>query len=221
MTRPGENYLKFLAELYETAHRYGRKQGEIQVVAVTKTHSGSEVEELYRAGCLDFGENRVPELLEKMSYPFRGHGDPRWHFIGPLQKNKVNKLIGKTALIHSIDTIDLAKKVSESSLASEKKTAVLIQVNTSGESSKQGFTPEEFVNSLEEMRSFPGISIEGLMTMAPLIDDPIVIRRAFSKLRKLRDDAKLTHLSMGMSNDYAIAIEEGATLLRIGSKLFE
>lgn len=216
----GGLYLKFLADLYEVVHSAGRKQKDVKVVAVSKTHPVSALEQVYAVGCHEFGENRVPEFLEKVAFPFRGHGEIHWHFIGPLQKNKVAKVIGKTTLIHSVDSLELAKKISEASLIAGLTTAVLLQVNTSGEASKQGFTPKEFVDTLSQLRELQGISLEGLMTMAPLTDDAGPIRRTFSALRKLRDDAGLVHLSMGMSNDYKIAVEEGATLLRIGSKIF-
>lgn len=220
MTDYTGSYQKFLAELYEVVHKAGRKQKDIKTVVVSKTQPADELMGLYNLGCCDFGENRVPELLEKMTFPFHGHGQVQWHFIGPLQKNKVNKIIGKTALIHSVDSVELAKKISEASIEASITTAVLIQVNASGESSKQGFTPAEFVTALPSLRELKGIKIEGLMTMAPLTEDEAPIRRTFSTLRKLRDDAGLVHLSMGMSNDFKIAIEEGATIIRIGSKIF-
>ncbi len=220
MTDFGASYLKFLAELYEIVHAAGRKQKDVKVVAVSKTHPVSVLEQVYAKGCCEFGENRVPEFLEKAAFPFRGHGDVHWHFIGPLQKNKVAKIIGKTTLIHSVDSYDLAKKISEASVESGVITAILAQVNTSGESSKQGFTPQEFTQTLQLLKELPGITLEGLMTMAPLTENEVTIRRTFATLRKLRDDAGLLHLSMGMSNDYKIAVEEGATLLRVGSKIF-
>jgi hypothetical protein len=220
MTDFGDSYLKFLAELYEIVHAAGRKQKDVKVVAVSKTHPVSALEQVYAKGCCEFGENRVPEFLEKTAFPFRGHGEVHWHFIGPLQKNKVSKILGKTTLIHSVDTLDLAKKISEGSAASGIVTSILAQVNTSGESSKQGFTPQEFNQAVSQLKELPGIKLEGLMTMAPLTDNEAVIRRAFAALRKLRDDAGLVHLSMGMSNDYKIAVEEGSTILRVGTKIF-
>lgn len=216
----GASYIKFLADLYEVVHQSGRKQKDVKVVAVSKTHPLSALEQVYGLGCTEFGENRVPEFLEKSTHKFSGHGDVHWHFIGPLQKNKVGKIIGKTTLIHSVDALDLAKKISEASINSNITTSVLLQVNTSGESSKQGFTPQEFVEALPQLKELQGLVLEGLMTMAPLTEDAAPIRRAFGALRKLRDDAGLVHLSMGMSNDYKIAVQEGATILRIGSKIF-
>lgn len=220
MSNYGTSYLKFLAELYEVTHKAGRHQKDIKVIAVSKTQPMSSLEQVYNMGCKDFGENRVPELLEKIAYRFHGHGDVRWHFIGQLQKNKVNKIIGKTAMIHSVDSVDLAKKISSASLEGGVVTKVLIQVNVSGEHSKQGFTPEEFKAHLFEMKALEGLSVDGLMTMAPLTDNEVTVRRVFSDLRKLRDSTGLAELSMGMSNDYKIAVEEGATMIRIGSKIF-
>ncbi len=216
----GGSYLKFLAELYEVVHKAGRQQKDIKVIAVSKTQPLSSLEQVYNVGCREFGENRVPEFLEKSAHRFQGHGPVHWHFIGPLQKNKVSKIIGKTTLVHSVDSVELARKISASSEEANTVTRVLIQVNTSGEHSKQGFTPEEFKTQLHDLKQLAGISIEGLMTMAPLTDNETRVRRAFSDLRKLRDDAGLVELSMGMSNDYKIAIEEGSTMIRIGSKIF-
>jgi pyridoxal phosphate enzyme (YggS family) len=172
---------------------------------------------LYNQGCRHFAENRVDAALEKMELLPE---DIQWHLIGTLQKNKVRKVIGKFALIHSVDTPELAKKISDCSLEAGLKTPILLQVNTSGEASKHGLSFEEWQKNYPEVANFEGIMIKGLMTMAPLVDDEKIIRTTFARLRELGKVLKLQHLSMGMSQDFPLAIAEGATLLRIGSALF-
>lgn len=190
---------------------------EVKVIAVSKQRSLAEIEAVYTLGCRDFGENRIPEAMEKISaLP----SDIHWHFIGPLQKNKVNKAIGKFTLIHSIDTPELAEKIARSSEAANLTTAILLQVNTSGEASKQGLSPDSWRPHLEHLFTLKNIQIKGLMTMAPLTEDTTVIRNTFRRLREFRDELKLPILSMGMSHDYEIALEEGANLLRIGTAIF-
>lgn len=150
----------------------------------------------------------------------------RWHFIGRIQKNKISKLIGPFSLIHSVDTPELAKVISEKSLEKEIITPILLQSNTSHESSKAGFVPGEWVKAIETLLPLEGIKISGLMTMAPFTKEETILRACFSSLRKLKEEIEakfstsLPILSMGMSNDFQIAIEEGATHLRIGSALF-
>lgn len=208
-------------ELSDTVARLasfcGRNPAEITIVAVSKGHSWDETHPLYESGCRNFGENRVQEADLKMAQAPQGID---WHFIGSLQKNKVNKVIGKYALIHSVDDFELAEKISVASEKADLVTPILLQVNTSGEVSKQGMTAAEWGDVMTRVRTLPGIRVEGLMTMAPLTQDEKIIRACFIKLRQLRDQWGLKHLSMGMSNDYPIAIQEGATLLRIGTALF-
>lgn len=189
----------------------------ITVIAVSKQRSLAEIDEVYSQGCRNFGENRIPEVLEKIS---QAPSDINWHFIGPLQKNKVNKAIGHFALIHSVDTPELAEKIDHTSFEKEVKTSILLQVNTSGEMSKQGLNPEEWRTHLEKVFLLKNIEVKGLMTMAPLTEDLEWIRRTFRALRKFGEELKLPLLSMGMSHDYEIAIEEGANLLRIGTAIF-
>jgi PLP dependent protein len=195
------------------------------LVAVTKSRTAQEVQELYDEGCRDFGENRVQELITKMeSLP----SDVRWHLIGTLQKNKIKKVIGKTHLIHSVDTIELAEAISKHSSAAGVVTQVLLQVNVSGEVTKHGFTQESLEEEIQRVVGLSGIVVQGLMTMAPHTDDAGVVRGIFAFLRALRDRCntslekkdEMYHLSMGMSNDYLIAIQEGATLVRVGRVLW-
>lgn len=220
-----EKYLHILQHVKETALAAQRQLEDIIVVAVSKNHSVNEILSVYQAGCQNFGENRLQEALPKMeALPKQIH----WHFIGTLQKNKVNKVVGQFALIHSVDSLDLAKKIAEVSVIKGVETSILLQVNTSGEQSKHGFTSASFLEALEELASLPNIHLEGLMTMAPLEASEEEIHIYFRRLRELRDQAKrllgdshtFKHLSMGMSHDYTIAIEEGATLIRIGTAIF-
>lgn len=201
------NYIKILQEIPKN----------VQVVAVSKYRSLDQIQALYEAGCRDFGENRVNEALEKSpNLP----SDIKWHFIGSLQKNKVNKVIGRFHLIHSVDTFELAEKISKASQEANLITSILLQVNTSGEISKQGLSIEEWRHLYNKTSQLEGINIKGLMTMAPLTQDEDVIRNTFRQLKQFSDELKLPIVSMGMSQDYKIAIQEGATLLRIGTALF-
>ncbi|MFQ5728900.1 MAG: YggS family pyridoxal phosphate-dependent enzyme [Waddliaceae bacterium] len=220
-----ENFRQIQREIEDIAKKCGRDPAEITLVAVTKGHSLEHVMPAYEAGCRDFGENRVQEGLSKISHAPQ---DLRWHLIGTLQKNKVRKVIGTFVLIHSVDSLDLAKKLSECSQEKGIVTPILLQANTSGEKAKHGLQPEEWKNNFEKVLRLPGILVKGLMTMAPLENDEGVIRRCFSNVRELREDLqkiagegiKMAHLSMGMTHDYSIAIEEGATILRIGTAIF-
>ncbi|MBA3958663.1 MAG: YggS family pyridoxal phosphate-dependent enzyme [Parachlamydiaceae bacterium] len=196
----------------------------IQLVAVSKGHPIESILSVYQTGCRDFGENRIQEALEKQT---KMPSDIRWHMIGTLQLNKVRKAIGKFTLIHSVDTPELAQKISSCSLEQNLKTAILLQVNTSGELSKHGLSVEQWRKAFASVLALPGVHIEGLMTIAPLVEDKETIRRCFASLREFRDELEkqykisLPKLSMGMSHDYQIAIQEGATLLRIGSAIFK
>jgi pyridoxal phosphate enzyme (YggS family) len=199
------------------------RQSGVKLVAVTKGRSLEQLMHLYERGQRDFGENRLPEAFEKMK---NAPSDCRWHFIGSLQSNKVSKVVGEFSLIHSIDSLDLAKKISRASVNRHVETHVLLQVNTSQEASKHGMSPDELKGCFEEMIALPNLSVDGLMTMGPLSGDEARVRRCFAELKQLFDDLNRTlprpmsELSMGMSQDYKIAIQEGATMVRIGSLLF-
>ncbi len=209
-------YLK--KEIGSLCTKLHREPKDVEILVVTKNQPSSAVLELYQTGCRNFGENRLPEaLLKKEELP----SEINWHFIGNLQSNKVAKAIGVFSLIHSVDSFNLAEKISKLSLERRMKTNILIQVNTSGETSKQGLGNADLLCHFAKFKALQGVNIEGLMTMAPLTDDELMIRNCFSELRVLRDRLGLKHLSMGMSGDYKIAIEEGATIVRIGSYLFQ
>lgn len=219
-----ERYTALLNAISTIASAQGRNPQELALVAVTKGYSWNEIEPLYQAGQRLFAENRLQPSLEKIA---QAPEECEWHFIGPLQKNKVRKVVATFSVIHSVDSFDLAKKISECSLEASVVTRILLQVNTSGEPTKQGMTIEDCCMASEKILNLPALSVEGLMTMAPLTEEKMVIRTCFQRLRQLREQlqksygaAVFRHLSMGMSHDYLEAIAEGATLLRIGSALF-
>lgn len=222
MSAIADNYRRIQEEVKELAQKYNRNPEEILLVAVSKGCSLEQIQEAMRAGCRNFGENRIQEAESKTT---AGLSEIDWHFIGHLQKNKVGKTIGKFCLIHSVDGLELAQKLSQHSVEAGCVTKILLQVNTSGEAAKQGMSEQEAPKILETCLSLPGISVEGLMTIAPNVSDEKVLRNCFARLRILKETlikyAPLRHLSMGMSNDYKYAIAEGATLLRIGSAIFK
>jgi pyridoxal phosphate enzyme (YggS family) len=218
-------YHYVVQSIKEKAVACGRRSQEILLIAVSKTASVESIQSIYQAGCREFGESRVQEALEKI--PCLPH-DCQWHLVGSLQSNKVGKAISAFHLIHSVNTPLLAQKISQASQTQGITTSILLQVNTSGEKSKQGLSAEEWQHSLEAINQLSHLKIEGLMTMAPYTEDQRVIRSCFRQLYQLReawrgqmkDPLLFQHLSMGMSHDYLIAIEEGATLLRIGTAIF-
>ncbi|MBA2728399.1 MAG: YggS family pyridoxal phosphate-dependent enzyme [Parachlamydiaceae bacterium] len=216
---PSSNYLLIKQQITEIAEKYGRNPSDICLVAVTKGHTWDEIFPLYTAGQRIFGESRQQEAEPKIALaPI----DTCWHFIGTLQQNKVRKIIGKFALIHSVDTPGLAQKISACSQEAGVVTELLLQVNISGELSKHGLGIDAWQRELEKVLCLPAISVMGMMTMAPFEGNEKTVRNCFSRLREFRDSLgiELPYLSMGMSRDFPWAIAEGATHLRIGSALF-
>lgn len=211
----------------ETATRRGRRVSDITLIAVTKYASPEEgfVEALTAAGCFDLAENRPQKLKEKIDAV--GSEGIRWHLIGTLQKNKVKTVIGRAALIHSVDSTALAREIAR--LAPPSGADILLQVKISGEENKHGLAPEETLDRAGEILAIgPSLRIRGLMGMAGLDASEGDIHRQFALLRSLRDRCRAAfgsafgaELSMGMSGDYPIAIEEGATMLRIGSAFYD
>lgn len=220
-----DNYKHLLQEIHQTCKKCGRNPADISLIAVTKNEGWERIQPLYECGQRDFGESRLQEALQKQAIAPNGC---RWHFIGTLQKNKVRKVIGNFVLIHSVDSPELAVKISQCSQELGVTTSILLQANTSGETTKHGQTPDAWISCFKDLLLLPSISIEGLMTMAPLVADDGRIRACFAMLRELRDHlagmahgkTNLRHLSMGMTHDFKVAIAEGATLLRIGSAIF-
>ncbi len=213
------------ARIEAAAARAGRDASEVSIVAVTKTHPIAAVREAADAGIADVGENRVQEAMAKQElWP---DAPVRWHLIGHLQRNKAKQAVGRFALIHSVDSIRLAEAIDQAAAAAGVVQDVLVQVNVAREAQKDGIAPEEAEALVRHIGTLPHMALKGLMTMAPLSDDQGVIRTTFRGLRELRDrvfpthDARrTTHLSMGMSSDFEIAVEEGATLVRLGTILF-
>lgn len=216
------NLAAILKAMELSAQQSGRDPQTIELVAITKGHTWQEIESLYQEGQHVFGESKVTELLPKIQDAPK---DCSWHFIGHLQANKVRKVVGQCALIHSVDSEKLAQKISAVSQELALTTSILLEVNVSGEPAKHGFSVAECKEGFARISNLPNLKVEGLMTMAPLTEDEATIRQTFAGLRKLRNELAtnekpLKVLSMGMSHDYKLAIEEGATLLRIGTALF-
>ena len=193
----------------------------VRIIGVTKTHGPDAVRAAVAAGLHDVGENRVQEALQKQEAV--GDLTVEWHLIGTLQRNKARTAVGRFRLIHSVDRLDLARELDRR--ASGAPQEVLVQVNCSNEAQKGGVAPAELPALLDDLRQFGGLSVRGLMTMSALTEDRTEQRRAFTLLRELRDASEreghvLPELSMGMSGDYPIAVEEGATMIRLGTVLF-
>ena len=218
-----ENYNGFLREIHQTAVSAGRDPGQIMLLAVSKTFPEEDIAELYQAGCRDFGENRIPELQEKASaLP----GDIRWHFIGQLQSNKVRKVVLLADVIHAVESVSLIERLDRIAGEEGRSPEFLLEVNVSGEASKSGCTPETLPELAAAAANCKYARWQGLMTMAPADAPEDLLRHVFGTLRDLRDGLAdrfgrpLPVLSMGMSGDWQTAVQEGATILRIGSALF-
>ena len=207
--------------------RAGRSPNEVCLVVVTKTHPVQVVLNTLAAGASDLGENRIQEALPKIE-AVRAAGTPcRFHLIGHLQSNKSKLAVRNFDLIHSVDSVDLARALDRHAAEAGKVQPILLQVNVSGEQSKSGLNPETAAPALKQiLDECPALRVDGLMTMAPLVEDPETTRPVFRALRQLRDNLREQaacglglELSTGMSNDYEIAVEEGATLVRVGSAI--
>ncbi|NMA89899.1 MAG: YggS family pyridoxal phosphate-dependent enzyme [Amphibacillus sp.] len=215
-----ENIIALNQEIKEICKKAGRAKDEITLIAVTKYVTIERTKEVVNAGVADIAENRLEGLLEKQTVHY--DHPVTWHFIGNLQSRKVKGLINQIDYFHALDRISIAKEINK---RAEKEIKCFVQVNVSGEATKNGLKPEEVIQFIDELKAFNKIKVVGLMTMAPHTRDEAIIRSVFQKLRALRDEvmnqqwehAPCQGLSMGMSNDYQIAIEEGATHLRIGS----
>ena len=218
-----KNLQNLSGKIARACDRSGRDPEEVSIVAVTKYVSVKTAQEAVEAGIRHLGENRLGEGLTKVEALREG---VTWHFIGTLQSKKVKKMIDQFQYIHSLDRLSLAKEIDNRTAEGTRKKC-FVQVNVLGEESKAGLSPEEVPAFIEELEHYPAIEIIGLMTMAPLTDNEQELRQTFRKLKQLRDDirnrkyshAPCNELSMGMSNDFEIAIEEGATFIRVGSSL--
>ena len=203
----------------------GRSRDEITLIAVSKTKPVSLLEDAYRAGIRDFGENKVQEMCEKYEVM---ENDIRWHMIGHLQTNKVKYLIGKTALIHSVDSYKLACEIEKQAAKHNEIMDILIEVNIADEETKFGLSKEEVIDLVKQVAKLPHVRIKGLMTVAPYVVDSEENRPFFRKIKQLSvdinnqniDNVSMDILSMGMTGDYMVAIEEGATIVRVGTGIF-
>ena len=203
---------------------------KVKIIAVTKYASEQQISEAYNLGILDFGESYVQDAIKKISKRCSDENLTnliRWHFIGRLQKNKVKHVVGNFCLIHSVDSIELAELISKTASKKELVQDILLQTNISCEATKAGFKSDELKSSFEKLIKLPHIKILGLMTIAPKTENKKIIRSCFSTLKDLREElnqeynTNIKELSMGMSDDYPIALEEGSTILRIGRAIFK
>jgi pyridoxal phosphate enzyme (YggS family) len=202
--------------------------GDITLIAVSKTKPTEDIAEVIKCGIFDLGENKVQEALEKAEYFLNHQPTIKWHLIGPVQTNKVKYLSKFCHLLHSLDRLELAEAIQKRMEFENKKIDVLIQVNTSFEDTKSGIEPEKAIELIKQISNFDRIKIKGLMTIGKNTDNMSEVRDCFKNLKELFEEAKnlnlanvtMQHLSMGMSSDYEIAIEEGANMLRVGSSIF-
>lgn len=210
------------ARMRAAAERSGRRIEDVRLVAVTKGVDPERIGEALALGIVDLGENRIQEALPKIAALGPA---PRWHLVGHLQRNKVGRAIEAFALIHSVDSVRLTEEIARRAGVLGRDIPVLLQVNVAGEPGKHGFAPEEVRDAARRIAGSPGVRVRGLMTIAPLADDPETVRPIFRRLRRLGEVVRAEvpdadRLSMGMSQDYEVAIEEGATLIRVGRAIF-
>lgn len=220
-----ENLAQVRKHMEEACRRAGRQTDEVTLIAVSKTKPVGMLMEAYEAGARDFGENKVQEILEKRpEIP----ADARFHMIGHLQRNKVRQVIDQVTLIHSVDSLRLAEQIEHEAAKKELHVDILLEVNVAREESKFGFFLEEVENALREISKYPHITVKGLMTIAPYVEDPEENRDIFKKLHQVFidmkskniDNSNMSVLSMGMTGDYQVAIEEGSTMIRVGTGIF-
>jgi len=213
-----EANIKLVKErIAKACQRAGRSPDEVTIVAVTKMVEPSAIATAFKLGIRHFGENRVQEAVEKIGQLSQLEPRPIWHMVGHLQSNKAKVAVELFDIIHSIDSVRLAEAISR---RTQKTMPILLEVNVSGEASKNGFPLVQVEPALEEITGLPRLEVKGLMTIAPLVSDDEQVRPVFRKLRSLRDSLGLEHLSMGMTDDFEVAVEEGATLVRIGRAIF-
>lgn len=220
-----ENLQEVRERMKRACERSGRNIEDVTLISVSKTKPVEMLMEAYEAGSREFGENRVQEILEK--YP-RMPEDVRWHMIGHLQKNKVRQVIGKAVLIHSVDTVELAEQIEKEAAKQGLDVDILLEINVAEEESKFGFHVEEAEAAVRKISLLPHVHVKGLMTIAPFVANSEDNREVFKKLSHLYvdirekniDNVSMSVLSMGMTGDYEVAIEEGATMIRVGTGIF-
>lgn len=209
----------------KACERSGRNPEDVTLIAVSKTKPVSDIEQIYAAGIREFGENKVQEMNDKQKVL---PGDINWHMIGHLQRNKVKYIVDNVAMIHSVDSVRLAEEISKEAVKKNVAVDILVEVNVAKEESKFGLYTEDVRQFVEQISKLPGINIKGLMTSAPFVDNPEDNRQYFKKLKDLSvdinakniDNVHMDFLSMGMTNDYVVAVEEGATHVRVGTAIF-
>lgn len=220
-----ENLERVHQEIEAACKRVSRDSSEVTLIAVSKTKPLSDLEAVLDLGELEFGENKVQELVDK----YESIKSPvHWHMIGHLQTNKVKYIVDKVTLIHSVDSYKLAAQISKEAMKKQVDVDILIEVNVAGEESKFGLKTEETLDMVKEIAKLPNVHIKGLMTIAPFVDDPEDNRMVFRSLKQLSvhiqscqiDNVSMDILSMGMTGDYTVAIEEGATMVRVGTGIF-
>ena len=208
----------------KAAHRVGRGEGDVTLVAVTKAHPPDAIRAALAQGIRDLGENRLGELEEKVG--LLGRDAATWHMVGHLQSRKAARAVTLADLLHSVDTLKLARRLSGFAAEEGLRLPALVQVNFSREEVKAGFEPEEVVEAVHQMLELPGLEVRGFMTMAPFVEDEKLLRAVFTRLRRIQDETvrlagyEGRELSMGMTNDFELAVEEGSTMVRIGTALF-
>ena len=212
-----ENLAVVRERVAEACRRAGRSPDDVTLVGVAKGFPAEAAAQAYAAGLQDLGENRVQEALDKIEALDARDMRPRWHLVGHLQTNKAKTVAGRFAIIHSVDSVRLAQALSR---RARESVPILLEVNVAQEASKFGFAPHEAASALRAVAALPNLDVRGLMTVAPLAADPETVRPIFRRLRDLRDDLGLRELSMGMTDDFEVAIEEGATMVRVGRAIF-
>ncbi len=218
------NIARLQERIAAAARRSGRRPEEITLVAVTKTIPLERIQEAIKAGIRELGENRVQELLAKQPLI----SGANWHFIGHLQRNKARQVVDKVTMIHSVDNLELARALDRRATAAGRRVDILLEVNVAGEESKFGLVPAAVIPFIREVAGLSGLNIQGLMTVAPLVEDAEAVRPVFRRMAALQRQVEELHLagvemrylSMGMTNDFEVAIEEGANIVRIGTAIF-
>ena len=217
MTSIAENVDEVLERIAAACARSGRHDGDVTLIAVTKGHDVGAIEQAREAGLRDFGENRVQEAAPKIA-ALRERGIPlRWHLIGHLQRNKIAAAIDLFDILHTVDSERLAEAIDT---RASQRVPALVEVNVAGEATKHGVPPAAAAEFAERLLRYANLDVRGLMTVAPQVDDPEDARAVFRELRRMRDDLGFSELSMGMTGDFEVAIEEGATLVRVGRAVF-
>ena len=220
-----ENLGQVLKNIEQACQKSGRDPKEVTLISVSKTKPVPMLEEAYRAGSRDFGENKVQEIMDK--YPVLPK-DIHWHMIGHLQRNKVKYIVDKVCLIHSVDSLRLAEEISSQAEKKQVEVDILVEVNIAQEESKFGVSCEEAIQLVEAISKLPHIHIQGLMAIAPFVENPEDNRGYFRQIKQLSvdimkkniDNVSMSALSMGMTGDYMVAVEEGSTMVRVGTGIF-